>query len=248
MPKNVVTALQSLIEDHYDAHFTNKDFTRPFLDSVYAYIATFGPGASAVDRYRTILAKAMVATMDPYERQQFLSEVNAPYDLVALIEDEANHEWPVSAPYVAQLEQNLPALREAMKAKIDWTVGQQRLLYVTDIAGQDMIYLNKANEAVACLADGDPQPATYPLLSVDLSNGLVSALTGQPYANITEVAQAISAINTQWYQLSVFMENVRLGKKQAVMNEALTTAEDIYAAAAIDWAALYSAAGIPLPT
>lgn len=83
----------------------------------------------------------------------------------------------------------LLAAREAALNRITTLRGQARLAYITDLPGQDMLYMAKAEEARAYLADPDPDPADYPLV---LSEVGITAPTAY------EVAQVFTNLNAMW--------------------------------------------------
>lgn len=79
--------------------------------------------------------------------------------------------------------------RSEAKARITQLRGQARLTYVTDIPGQEMLYVAKNEEAKAYLVDPDPQPYDYPLIMSEVG---VTAPTGY------EVAQIFTNLNAMW--------------------------------------------------
>lgn len=84
---------------------------------------------------------------------------------------------------------DLELSRMAGLTRIGQLRGQARLSYITDLPGQDMLYMAKADEARAYLSDPDPDPADYPLV---LSEVGITAPTAY------EVAQVFTNLNALW--------------------------------------------------
>lgn len=87
------------------------------------------------------------------------------------------------------LSAELDSARNDALAAITVLRGRARLAYITDLPGQDMLYIAKAEEAKAYLADPEPDPADYPLVMSEVG---VTAPT--PY----EVAQIFANLNALW--------------------------------------------------
>lgn len=83
----------------------------------------------------------------------------------------------------------LARARDAALARITVLRGKARLSYITDLPGQDMLYMAKAEEARAWLADPDPDPAAYPLVMSEVG---VTAETAW------EVAQIFANLSALW--------------------------------------------------
>lgn len=79
-----------------------------------------------------------------------------------------------------------------------------RKLFVTEIAGQQMLYLRKETEARAFLA-ADPEPETleaFPLIASEIG------ITGE---TAYQVATIFSFLAAQWLGLATTLESLRLG-------------------------------------
>lgn len=87
------------------------------------------------------------------------------------------------------LEPTLEAIRADAMRYITALRGQARLAYITDLPGQDMLYMAKAEEARSYLADPAPDPADYPLIMSEVG---VTAPTAY------EVAQVFTNLNALW--------------------------------------------------
>lgn len=120
--------------------------------------------------------------------------------------------------------QSLHDLRHALKSQIDYEAEATRLRYITGGAGQAMTYQQKAIEAMACIADADPQPDDYPLLSAEIG---ITAET------LLGVAQVVFEAHQGWRQIGGMIEGLRLGGKQAV--DAADTVDAAQIAAQIVW-------------
>jgi len=99
--------------------------------------------------------------------------------------------------------------------------GAVRRKYVTDIAGQELIYMKKEIEAIAYLTES-PEPtdlSAYPFLSKEVG-------TTAPTAH--DVAQVYINLATQWTVVGSLLEEIRLDAIVAV--EAATTGAEINAA------------------
>lgn len=83
----------------------------------------------------------------------------------------------------------LVAARQAAIREITAIRGAARLAYITDIPGQDMLYMAKMEEAREYIAATDPDPADYPLIASEVG---VTAPTAD------EVAQVFLNLNALW--------------------------------------------------
>lgn len=117
-----------------------------------------------------------------------------------------------------------PPGEDELLAEIDRQAGEIRLRFITDIPGQQMVYLSKAAEAQAHLAEPE---GNFPLLEAE------AAATGETLA---VVAQRVRTTAAQWTAIAALIEGARYGTKQAV--RAAETPEAKLAAAQIDWDAL----------
>lgn len=97
-----------------------------------------------------------------------------------------------------------------------------RMKYLTDLPGQDMVYLSKVAEAKAWLAAGLPDDlAAYPLIEAEIGE------TGADAAGVTSVWLARAAA---WTAIAATLEGARLGAGGAIA--AAATEADIAAALA----------------
>lgn len=133
-------------------------------------------------------------------------------------------------PPPAPPEPDLAAYKALVCARLDAEAEAVRARYITVGSGQAMTYMAKAAEAAAAVAEEDPEPADYPLLSAEV---------GITAATLAEVAAVVLAAHRDWQVMGAAIEAARLGGKAAVM-----AAEDAVAAAAA--AAAVSWPGGPL--
>lgn len=106
-------------------------------------------------------------------------------------------------------------------AQITRLRGQARLAYITDIPGQEAIYIAKLEEARAYLSATDPDIADYPLIGSEVG---VTAPTAY------EVAQVFANLNTLWVQVAAAIDGACFAAEASV--QAATTAEDVEAVVA----------------
>lgn len=131
--------------------------------------------------------------------------------------------------------QRVPQVRQDALRDIDAAAGDARLRYITEVPGQQAVYLVKLAEAAAYVAahQADPQTAT--------PGPYLVAVAAATDSNALDVAQEIVAVAAQWSGVvGPAIEAARLGGKHAVANatgdtdEATRGAIDAARAAAID--------------
>lgn len=86
-------------------------------------------------------------------------------------------------------------------AGINARAGQQRLALITDLPGQDMLYLRKEAEAKAWIADPAPALASYPLIAAEIG------ITG---ADGDQIAQIWLNMADLWARAAAEIETIRL--------------------------------------
>ncbi len=87
-------------------------------------------------------------------------------------------------------------------------IGEKRKAFVTDLPGQQMIYLRKEEEARAWVADpGTPDIADYTLMGAEIG---VTAATGD------EIAQIWLNLSALWVGAAAYYENIRLSTINAI--------------------------------
>jgi hypothetical protein len=109
------------------------------------------------------------------------------------------------------------AAQAAARDRINRLAGEARRPFITDIAGQEMIYLGKEAEARAYLADPAPDPADYPMLMAEV--GLTAATPGQ-------LAQLWLQMGAIWRQVAAAIEGARMTALIAVDAAATESAID----------------------
>lgn len=96
----------------------------------------------------------------------------------------------------------LASSRLAAVARINTAAGTVRRRYVTDIPGQEALYLLKEAEARAWLAEAEPDPVQYPLIAAEIG---ITAPTGD------EVAQVYLNLGALYVTAAAQLETARLG-------------------------------------
>lgn len=107
------------------------------------------------------------------------------------------------------------AQRQAALERIAAMRADKRAEFITDGAGQDMVYLNKERRAAEYIADPNPDPADYPTLQAEVGT------TGQ---TVEEVAQVILNLAAIWETASAAIEGLYY-VAQADIQAATTLAE-----------------------
>jgi len=117
--------------------------------------------------------------------------------------------------------------RAAALAKLNAEMSAVRILFITDIPGQQMIYSGKEAEAQAYLSLAtDPLTLDeYPFIARE-----VGTTTG---ATAREVAQTFAAMATAWRYLGSTLEQIRIITKDA-LNAAQSEAEIVAAMDALE--------------
>ncbi|WP_313348173.1 hypothetical protein [Paracoccus sp. (in: a-proteobacteria)] len=103
---------------------------------------------------------------------------------------------------IEQSQQQLVRGREAAIAQVNAVAGKVRRLYVTDIPGQEALYLLKENEARSWLSANDPSLSDYPLIAAEV--GITAATADQ-------VAQIYLNLATIYLHAAAALEQIRLG-------------------------------------
>ncbi len=133
-----------------------------------------------------------------------------------------------SGVVVSDAPVNLPEEKAALKALVDENAEQVRLQFITPGFGQNMVYLQKWEQAkVAVQETGDIPVGKYPFLDAEVS---ITADT------IKEVAQIIVDTADQWIDIAATIENKRQTAKKNI--DAATTVKDAKTASKVDWRAV----------
>ena len=102
----------------------------------------------------------------------------------------------------------LAAARAAAVAKINTWAAQERLKYITDLPGQEMVYMAKETEARAWLAAPAPDVTAYPLLSAEI---------GITAPDADQLAQVWVNLAAMWRGAAAGIEGERLSRIKAVI-------------------------------
>lgn len=114
--------------------------------------------------------------------------------------DFAAEAW-VDARSPEEISEELAEARQEAIFQINAAVGSARKNYITDIAGQDMLYIVKREEAAAYIADPDPDLSQYALIAKEVG---VTAPTAY------EVAQVWLYMNAALKPIAGELERLRL--------------------------------------
>lgn len=104
----------------------------------------------------------------------------------------------------ARLDATLEAARRAAIDRINARAGALRRTFITDIPGQEMLYLAKEAEARAFVADPAPVMTNYPLISAEVGPGLTAP-------DAAALAQIWLNLGAQWRAVAAQIETARLG-------------------------------------
>lgn len=130
------------------------------------------------------------------------------------------HQWRVeNGVLVAQDSLMLSDARERAITTINNIAGEVRARFITVIPGQEMLYMQKEQEAIAWLTATDPVLKQYPLIAAEV--GITAPEPGQ-------VAQVYVNMAAMLRQTAATLETLRLGAVAVVENA--TSVEMISAA------------------
>lgn len=104
---------------------------------------------------------------------------------------------------------DLTATRAGAIGRINARAGDVRKTFVTDLPGQQMLYLAKEAEARAYVADPAPDMADYTLMSAEIGAGLTAP-------DAWSLAQLWLNMGAQWRQVAGLIETARLGAVYAI--------------------------------
>lgn len=135
--------------------------------------------------------------------------------------DFAAEAW-VDARDAEAIARDLDETRQEAIFCVNQRVGRARQKFITDLPGQDMIYLRKEREAVAYLAASDPTLAEYPMISAEVG---VTAETAY------QVAQVWIYMSQTWQAVAAELETIRLTATNAIVAAADETAVAVAIAA-----------------
>lgn len=120
---------------------------------------------------------------------------------------------------------DLASVKVTLRTRVDAAAELIRQGTITSGPGQAMVYLQKQAEAQACLKDGAPDTANYPLLAATL---------GIEGATVTDIAKLVAATSAAWTTKAAQVERVRLAGKFAV-DAAITVDAAAAAFSALVW-------------
>ncbi|MCB5412186.1 hypothetical protein [Pseudogemmobacter faecipullorum] len=117
--------------------------------------------------------------------------------------------------FLEQREVPTDAQRAAAQEAIQTVRGDLRRRFITDLPGQDMVYLEKRSEAVAFLSDPDPAPLLFPMVFAEVG------ITADTPDGVAQVWLNMSDI---WRNVSTVIEAATL-RASRLVEEAATTAQ-----------------------
>lgn len=133
----------------------------------------------------------------------------------------AIQEYEVSGGALVQ-KANVTDLRKpGALEQVRTACAEVRALFVTDLPGQEMLYLEKEREAKDWLANPLAPLGTHPLIEAEV---------GQTGADKTEVANVYITLSAQWKAVAAALESLRITAINAI--EAATTTAEINTALA----------------
>lgn len=204
---NYFKVLEETLENFY-ATVENRDAKWPYV-MLKAVLSVGGTRNTDSHRHVAMGVRALL-TLSEVERELFLGD----YELPPIIERNMSTDpaWPDMLP-IADYEPisvaDVEAFRRYALDQANYLVGQARLQLITNIPGQDMIYLQKEREATDYLLES-PEPATledYPFLAAEVGITAATAL---------EVATLYATQAGQFRIAGAQLENARLGTILAV--------------------------------
>lgn len=147
-------------------------------------------------------------------------------------------EGPGERPALAEIVRAAPAawLDDAKangKAMVDEQAEAERLAYITNGAGQAMVYTEKLYEARA-FDRGLAYPEDCHLLQSMVDAGDIDPMSGGTITNISHAATVVMRTAAQWAQIAASIEVRRLRAKRAI-DRAATVPEIEKAMAAEGW-------------
>lgn len=107
----------------------------------------------------------------------------------------------------------LNAAKEAAYSEVKSTVHTLRQQFITDIAGQQMIYAEKENEATQFL-NADPEPSSVAGWEADYP--FIAGEVGTTGETAFEVAQIYMNLSAQWRVAGAFLEKLRIEANTAI--------------------------------
>lgn len=118
-----------------------------------------------------------------------------------------------TAHLISSLDRNIAEYRQKALERLNASMSEIRSGIVTELPGQQMIYLRKEEQAralVAAVTGGQtPVPADYPLLAGEVG------ITAQ---TIYQVAQVILFKSTLWQKIAAALEAYRFTKQAEIAN------------------------------
>jgi hypothetical protein len=113
-------------------------------------------------------------------------------------------------------EEVLAEAKSVARGRLLVVMAGARTQMITDLPGQDMIYLAKEAEARAWVADGVPDPANYPLLSAEV---------GITAPDAPQLVQLWLNMATLWRAAAAQLEALRMSVSSAI--DTAATPEDV---------------------
>lgn len=126
---------------------------------------------------------------------QLINTIIVPADQVSVFTPEGG-----TAVSVSKIDRSLSLMKAAAHDRLFSAIAAARRKLVTELPGQEMIYLRKEDEAKRIIADPDPQAISYPILA-----GEVGLLAPTLY----QAAQIILWKSAVWQAIAAALEAYR---------------------------------------
>ncbi|MTH61216.1 hypothetical protein [Paracoccus litorisediminis] len=215
------------IEEHYASLAVPA--VGPWPIGVIKSVVALGNNDSVTGEGRFVaLASNVLRTLTETQRAEFIAKYNVS---AAILADES--EWPV--PLTLEAWENsvdeatlLAAVKRNGIRRVNAIAGELRKTFITDMPGQEMLYIKKEQEALAYLAAVEPIDTDYPLLCAEIGITAVDAY---------QVAQVYTNLGVIWIATAAQLEAARLGAvlliETAETTGAVENAVDAFAQGAV---------------
>lgn len=199
---NVYTVAEEILENFY-ATVEDRDAKWPYV-MLKTALGLASTKNNEQDRVVIMAVKAL-GTLSEVERETFLNE----FEIAPIVERnlDTTYGWPDMLPvydYEPITSEDVEQFRIYALDRVNYLAGRERLKLITNIPGQEMLYIQKEAEALDYIAQ-DPEPtdmANYPFLEAEVGITAPTALeVAQVYANLSAIFKATGAS----------LENARLG-------------------------------------
>lgn len=200
MQINLPQSYQQVIEEYY-ASLANPEIG-PWPLGIIKSIVALGNNDSVRGEGRFVaMASNVLRTLTETQRAEFVTKYSVSG---AILADESA--WPDAKP-VEVWDNSVDELTVLAEAKLDAVrrvnsiASHARKAFITDIPGQEMLYMKKEQEALSYLAAAEPDITNYPLVAAEIG---ITAETGE------QVAQVYANLGAVFLQTAALLEKARL--------------------------------------